>query len=193
MNLFKNNLYEIVRLYINQIGITIFSLVLYTAVGMIDGDISTKLKIAISVFGMVFYFFLLYTVMWENGAKDAIRIESGRMTLLRSKGFLMGVFANVPNFAVALICVFGQGMYMMTGNEVFNTLGAVFNLIMRLFMSMYLGVLQGIFIGFAENVNLYFLLQSVGFVLLPFLAILATDFGYRMGLKNKKLFSAAKK
>ena len=160
MNFLKNNLYEVVRLYINQIGITIFSLVLYTAVGMIEGDISMTLKICISVFAMLFYFFLLYYVMWENGAKDAIRIESGRLEPFKMKGFLMGLFANLPNFVVAGICAASQALAIGTGDEIIKSIAAVFNLIMRLFLSMSLGALQGIFSFCAENTDLYFLLGA---------------------------------
>ena len=79
---------------------------------------------------------------------------------------------------------------MLAEIEVFKTIGAVFNLIIRLFLSMYLGVIQGIFSPFAENVDLYFLLQSCGFFLLPLLAVFTTDIGYRMGMKNIKFFSS---
>jgi hypothetical protein len=193
MKLIKDNFYEIVRLYINQIGIAIFSLVLYTAVGMIDSDVKTTIKIVISVFAILFYVFLLYNVMWENGAKDIIKIEAGRMEKRAAKGFLMGLAANIPNFIVAGICTFSQAMFMANSVEAYKTVGAVFNLIMRLFMSMYIGVLQGIFAPFESNTDLFFLLQSAGFLLFPFVAILAAHFGYRMGLKNKKLFSFGKK
>ena len=193
MKLLKNNFYDIIRLYINQIGIAIFSLVLYTAVGMVDVDnLTLTLKILISVFAIIFYFVLLYTVMWEIGAKDKIRVDAGRQERSRFKGLAMGLFANVPNFICAALCVAGQGMFMLYGIEGFKTLGAIFNLIIRLFTSMYLGVLQGVFIGFADNTDLYFLLQSLGFMLLPLLAVLVTHFGYALGMKEKKIFSFKK-
>ena len=44
MKFFKENSYDIVKLFINQIGITIFSFMLYTAVAMIE-DESLFLKI----------------------------------------------------------------------------------------------------------------------------------------------------
>ena len=71
MKFLKENSYDILRLYINQIGITIFSLVLYFSVGMLDDKVlSLRLKIAISVFAMLFFFALLYTAAWDWGAKD---------------------------------------------------------------------------------------------------------------------------
>lgn len=191
MRFIKKNSYDIIKLYINQIGIAIFSLVLYTAIGMIDSEtLPMPLKIGVSVFAILFYFVLIYTVTWEIGAKDKIRVDAGKEKCVMSKGFLMGLFANLPNFIFTFICILGQGVYMLTEIEAFKTLGAVFNLIIRLFLSMYLGVIQGIFSPFAENVDLYFLLQSCGFFLLPLLAVFTTDIGYRMGMKNIKFFSS---
>ena len=67
MRFFKENSYDIVRLYINQIGISIFSMVLYTAVGTIE--LSSKLlDVGLSVFLLGFYFTLIYTASWEYGA-----------------------------------------------------------------------------------------------------------------------------
>ena len=57
MKFLKENSYDILRLYINQIGITIFSLVLYFSVSMLeDKVVSLRLKVAISVFAMLFFF-----------------------------------------------------------------------------------------------------------------------------------------
>lgn len=193
MKLLKNNLYEIVRLYINQIGIAIFSLVLYTAIGMIDGDVSMTLKICISVFAVLFYFFLLYTVMWENGAKDAVRIESGKLELIKSKGFLMGLYANIPNLIIAFVCIFTQGMHLLTDIEVYKTVGAVMNIIMRFFSSMYIGIVQGIFVPVFSDTDFSFFMQSIAFFVLPLFAITVTHLGYVMGLKNKKIFNSPAK
>ena len=111
MRFIKNNSYDIIKLYINQIGIAIFSLVLYTAIGMIDSEtLPMPLKIGVSVFAILFYFVLIYTVMWEIGAKDKIRVDSGKEACFMSKGFLMGLFANLPNFIFTFICILGQGI-----------------------------------------------------------------------------------
>ena len=54
MKFFKENSYDVVRLFINQVGITIFSMIIYTAVGMVNIDSVARLgiKVAISVFAM---------------------------------------------------------------------------------------------------------------------------------------------
>ena len=51
MKTFKENSYDIVRLYVNQLGIMIFSMLLYTAVGSFgDEKLSSALSIFVSVY-----------------------------------------------------------------------------------------------------------------------------------------------
>ena len=60
MKFFKDNSYDIIKLYINQIGIAIFSLVLYTAIGFLeDAGLNLKLRVVLSVFATLFYFALI--------------------------------------------------------------------------------------------------------------------------------------
>ena len=104
MKFLKENGYDILRLYINQIGITIFSLILYFSVSSME-DKTLGLKIAISVFAILFYFALLYTAAWDWGAKDKIRIDAGREKKRVYKGALMSFFANLINFILAGVCL----------------------------------------------------------------------------------------
>ena len=107
MRFFKNNSESIVKLFINQIGIAIFSFFMYTAVGALDEKIKDPLplRILISVFAIAFYFVLIYNVAWEIGAKDKIRIDGKRMEKDEKKGILLGVYANIPNFIIVGISI----------------------------------------------------------------------------------------
>ncbi len=192
MKFFKENSYDIIRLLINQIGITIFSLILYTSLGAVNVEEGTKrmFNVALSVFAMLFYFALLYTVAWDWGAKDKIRIDGGRMQPDKFKGAKMAFFANVPNFILTLVCVLTFTVFLLTGNQGCETVSRVFDLIIRLFMSMYLGLLQGIFSALRSNENMFYFAQAIGYFVIPVLAILATQLGYTMGTKEKKIFSS---
>lgn len=192
MRFLKENSYDILRLYINQIGITIFSLVLYTSVSSLDNGLSLKLQICISIFAMLFFFALLYTVSWDWGANDKIRIDAGRMEKKRYKGAFMALIANSINFILAGVCVLSMALYM-NGVSGAISVSQVFNLLLRLTNAMYLGVIQGIFVSIKSNTELYNLLQSVAFFIAPILAIAATHIGYMFGLKNIKIFPSTKK
>ena len=192
MKFFKENSYDILRLYINQIGITIFSLLLYFSVASIeDKTLGLRLKIAISVFAILFYFALLYTAAWDWGAKDKIRIDAGRLECKKYKGALMSLIANIPNFILAAGCVITMGIYLSSNADVSFTIYYVLNLLLRFSSSMYLGLLQSIFI-FEENLNLYNFYQSIGYLIVPIFAICATHLGYTLGLKEFKIFKSNK-
>ena len=193
MKFFKENSYDIVRLFINQIGITIFSMILYTAVGMTSIEESSMLgiNVALSVFATLFYFALLYTIAWDWGAKDKIRIDGGRMEPVRLKGARMSFWANIPNFVLTFICVLTFSIYLIAGSEAAYSVSFVFNAIVRLSMSMYLGILMGIFNALKSNTDMYYFIQAIGYFVIPFFAIAVTQIGYNLGLKEKKIFGAS--
>ncbi len=190
MRFLKEHSYDILRLYINQIGITIFSLVLYTSVGALDKSLSLKLQIAISVFAMLFFFALLYTVAWDWGANDKIRIDAGRMKKSTFKGAFMALIANAINFILAGVCVISMILYL-NGSEGALNVSQIFNLLLRVTNAMYLGVIKGIFIAF-KDAEIYNLVQSIAFLVAPILAIAATHIGYIFGLKNIRIFPTKK-
>ena len=68
MKFLKENSYDIIRLIINQVGITIFAFVIYTAVGSVKIESRLAvilLRVGISVFSALFYYALIYTVAWD--------------------------------------------------------------------------------------------------------------------------------
>ena len=193
MKFFKENSYDIVRLLINQIGITIFSMILYSAVDMANFESGTTLTLnkILSIFAILFYFSLLYTVAWDWGAKDKIRIDGGRMSPVKLKGARMALFANVPNFILTFICVATFAVYLIFDNQVCYTVSTILNAIVRLFMSMYLGILQGIFSSLKSNTDMYYFTQAIGYFIMPVFAVLATELGYSFGSKEKRIFPSS--
>ena len=190
MKFFKDNSYDIVRLLINQIGITIFSFALMAAIGAIeDPSTYSTVLISASVFATGFYLVLIYTVGWECGAKDKIRIDGGRLAPMPHKGALMALIANIPNFVFTLVAIICMAVYMTTGGEGLYSAFALFNLFFRFIEAMYLGIIQAIFSGFSYDANLQYLLESIGFFVAPLLAVLATHLGYYLGSKNLRILS----
>ncbi len=194
MKFFKDNSYDIVRLLINQIGITIFSLVLFTALAAIENtETYSAVLIAASIFATGFYLVLIYTVGWECGAKDKIRVDGGRLSPMPAKGALMALIANLPNFIFTVLGIITMLIYIMGGGEGFYSAFAVFNLIFRFIEAMYLGVIQAVFSAFSYDVNLQYLLESVGFAVAPILAVLATQLGYYCGSKDLRILFLLKR
>ncbi len=194
MKIFKENSYDIVKLYVNQLGIMIFSLLLYTAVGSFENEkLSSTLSIFVSAFSICFYLALIYYSMWEIGAKDKIRIDGGRMEPCKQKGLMMGLFANVPNFVLGLLTVIFTSLVLITGNDgIYGTFVAIFNLIMRLHASMYMGIITEIVpSGLSEGLVDYaeFLIEAILFTVLPIISVAITHLAYYLGSKEKKILS----
>ncbi len=194
MRFFKNNSYDIVKLYVNQIGIAIFAFVLYTAVGsMGEESLIRSLNTAISIFSILFYFMLIYNVSWEYGAKDKIRIDAGRLEYYKHKGAKMSLFASVPNVIISGICFSCAVIYKFTASEFCAVVAGVANFFMRITLSMYLGVVQVIFGSFETVSDASFIGSAAAFAFISVFSVAVTQIGYFLGVKNYKFFAALKK
>ena len=193
MRFFRENSDSIVKLYINQIGVAIFAMFLYTAAAAIssDGVTSLLIKVGISAFAVVFYFVLIYTVAWEIGAKDKIRIDAGRMEEKKIKGLGIGVYANMPNFVFVGLAFVLFLIYLASGADSLYTVFGVLNGIFRIFVSMYLGIIQGLTDGLSDNVD--HLVETALYLVFSAVASLVTYLSYLMGLKDKRLFPTTPK
>ncbi len=190
MRFFKDNSYDIIKLYVNQIGIAIFSTVLYTAVGsMGEAKVINAWNMAISIFSILFYFMLVYNVSWEYGAKDKIRIDAGRLQYDRAKGLKMSLFASVPNVVISGICVITAVIYKFSSAEFAAVVSGVLNFFMRITLSMYLGVVQSIFGAFDSVADASFIGAGIAFMLVSVFSLAVTHIGYLFGAKNFKIFS----
>ena len=193
MKIFKENSYDIVRLYVNQLGIMIFSMLLYTAVGSFESEyLSSSLSVFVSVFSTCFYLVLIYYAMWEHGARDKIRIDGGRMEPCKHKGLVMGLFANVPNLVLGALSVILMIAFLASGNDGVYAGFLVSNTIMRFHDSMLLGVIAEIVPGTTSAGTVdytEFLIESILFTVLPLISVGVTHLGYTLGSHEKKIFS----
>ena len=193
MKIFKENSYDIVKLYVNQLGIMIFSMLLYTAVGSFENEsLSGKLSIFVSVFSICFYLVLVYYAMWEIGAKDKIRIDGGRMEPCKNKGLVMGLFANVPNLVLGVFSVLFLSIFLVSGNDGIYAAFLVFNTIMRFHASMFLGLITALVPGATTATSVdytEFLIEAILFTVLPLVSAAVTQLAYNLGMREKKIFS----
>ena len=189
MKFIKENSYDIVKLIINQVGITIFSLVLlFTAQG---ANLPAVFKPIFSVFSTLFYFALLYTVSWEFGAKDKIRIDAGRYSASKGKGILLGLAANAFNILLGIVSIVSMVIHMMTNAQWLADLFGVANILMRFILAMYIGMIQSMTTALSGNVD--FLVESILYLVFPLVAVAVVGFGYFMGAKDLRIFSSTVK
>lgn len=121
------------KMFLDQIAMTVFGTMLSFATLKNEGLLLTS-----SIFSILFYLMLLYTVGWDIGARDKIRIDGGRMKPFPMKGFLIALGANTLNILLALLI----GIGVMIDTEWSNGMALICNAVARLAEGMYLGVIS---------------------------------------------------
>lgn len=103
---FKRYSYQSVHLFLNQVAIGLFGMVLALSAGMAE---SQALKIGSSVFAVIFFLFLQFAAAWRVGSEDRVSIELGKRkknmlvtlgmwALANSLNFLLAIFIALANF-----------------------------------------------------------------------------------------------
>ena len=99
INYVKKNLDSISKLFINHVGMVIFSLVVFIAAEMIGKGVFY----AMAVLAVLMYFSLIYTAMWEKGASDKLKIDGGREKKNIFHGLYFYLLANCIIIFLALV------------------------------------------------------------------------------------------
>lgn len=197
MKFLKENSYDIVKFYITQIGISIFSHIMYHAGGAIgaESNITATIGICISVFAIIFYFFLLYTAAWDFGAKDKIRIDGGRMSPDKTKLLKMSLVANSLNLILVVAATVGFSLASSGIGGIALPMGTITLLILQYTAGMFQGVINYSFIFLkvaGEPSYEFYLAASIAYLVFILLSILITHFAYYMGSKDRKIFGFIK-
>ena len=114
-NFFSKNGAFIWRLVLNQFGMTVFGIMTAMAASAIDvslakgdGVVRRTCMIWVSVFSILFYMFINYMAIKEEGQRDKIRIDAGRLTRDPWRGLKIALCASALNLLLAVfIVIFG--------------------------------------------------------------------------------------
>lgn len=131
----KENLESIGKLFINHIGMTIFSLVVLLTARLIN-------NVFFYVMGglaVLMYFSLLYTAMWERGAKDKVKIDGGREKCNIFNGLYFYLLANAFVIFTALISLI-LAFFITDEVSNVNNVYSVFRLITHFYNGMYMPI-----------------------------------------------------
>lgn len=151
INNIKQNKDMIMKIIINQVGMSIFGLVLFMAsstAGQTNTSTGNIMKIVTSLFAIGFYMVLLYTLSKEEGLKDQIRIESGRKKRDNFRFLKVSLIANAWNILLGVVLIVttiaqigvAEGTVTLAGN-----IGSVAIVLITFTEGMYIGVLQALF------------------------------------------------
>ncbi len=173
---FKSRSYDMVKMFLNQFATSIFGFVLFLAAEKAQ---NTVLRNVTSIFAVLFYLFLLYTMTWELGFRDKVSVESGRKKSQPLTGGLISLVANLPNFLFAgciLLAQFTEGGFL-------NKLGTVAKTAGYILEGMYTGVMANA-VGGTVLYNRWWM-----WFLIPLPAILVCTVAYLLGIRDIKFTS----
>ena len=177
----KNNASVISKLFVYQFALTVFGLLLYTVSQFSE---SNTIIAGISAFSVLFYLFIIYTNIWDVGAKDKIRIEGKRLQPRPLHGLFVGIASNIPNFILAILSTVG---YLCIDHSVKNADGKLIT--PEWAVNLY-GIthaigsyLNGTFLGITSTLKIDVLPFTLFIITIP--SIVACAIGYYFGTLEK--------
>lgn len=167
----------IVKLMLQQFGAAFFALAMILAAASANTSI---LELLASGVAIVLYLYLLYSIMWEKGGQDRIKIDGGRAPRVPLKGLYISLAANIPNIIIALLVIISNPFkytHEWAGN--LNVVGRSAGI---LWEAMY----DGLIMNFAPK-------NPIAYVLIILPALVVCEAGYLIGMNNKKILGFLRK
>lgn len=178
---FKQYSYNIIKDLLNQFAISIFGALLAMATAAAE---SNTLSIAVSIFSIVFYLFLVYTTTWEIGAKDRVSVDVGKKKYRPHNGLVISAVANIPKLIIALSFIvtafFITDTVIATNIEVFSRLAYM------LLGGMYTGLMMSVKVS-ASGVTMISTWWAYLVFIIP--ALVTSWVAYYAGFKNFRLIA----
>jgi len=178
---FRQYSYSIIKMFVNQFAISIFGIVLAMATLAANNNLLTWI---VSIFSILFYLFLIYTMTWEIGAKDRISVDVGKMAYKPFTGLWMALVANIPNLLIALFYTIASP-FLDTYRWAQN-LNAVANLLSAILEGMYRGLLSVIVLP-TDQKQLFHFWWVYFLIIIP--AVVTSLAAYIAGFKNFRMFA----
>lgn len=149
------------------------------------------LNLLTSIFATAFYCYLIYTAVWEFGAKDRIKVDGCRMVKDSCAGLKVALGANIPNLALGFIIVIFSAIAVSTQMEWAGNVVALAAPITRLWQGMYNGII--VYLLPKEMDAVTSVLSTLIYPAITLPAFAVSHFAYNMGFNNKKVFKPAQK
>lgn len=182
---FKKNASMISKLAVHQLALAMFGLVTTFAVttyGEKNGNYILYTT-AISVFSVLFYLSLLLIAANEEGTRDQVRIDAGRMERDDLLGAKWALAAGSLNLVLGVIVLITDLIITFGGDfAAVNAIYAFTRAIAMLLQSPYLGL-----------ISLYSPNNPIVFLLVPLPAVAVCWFGYYVGTRGVMIVKGTKK
>lgn len=175
INFIKENYRLALKLFINQVGMTIFGLIVLIAAKMLNNIVFH----CAGVLAILMYMYLLYTSMWERGSEDRIRIESGRIKENKLYGLYVSLVANFLNILLGIIVVITS--FFAENIAFFGDIYGAAKIIDT--------YINGMYLSLTYSVNTPFI-----YIIIVLPAVLVSTFSYISGIKGQRyIFPQPKK
>lgn len=196
LEFFKKNSYLIVRLMLNQFGMTVFGLMTSMAAAAVDnalagdGAVGRTCMIWVSVFAIIFYMYINYMAMKEEGQKDKIRLDAGRAEYTPLRGLGIGFFGSLINLVLGVLIVV-LSIVTTAAPSAIDAVGGFLGgakLLESIILAMYWGLMLGV-----SGVQTIAELPSFWFIIIPLPAMAVSAVAYYFGLSGIDIFGFVKK
>ena len=156
------------------------------------------LNVATSVLAVIFYMIIDYNAMWDIGAKNRAKAETGRFFDDRLYGIKAALIGNIPNFALAFLCTAFTAIGAFANVGFFANAAYITNTAARFWDGMYTGILVAIIPHTAEGALVELTeTQSVLYMLLYFAitipSLIICPLAYEAGYKGFRIIPDRKK
>lgn len=191
LHFFRDNARTLTKLNLNQFGAAFLGILLGLAVPMhkVAGEELPRenmtLLLITSIFSIGFFLYLNHTVLWEEGAKQRIRVDAGRAHYTPLGGLWIGLAASLLNLLLAVLAAGGyffgtpDGFF---GWDIAAKISDVAGGIAMLWQGMFLGTIR-----YIAPDNMYI------FLAVPLPMIFASTLSYWLGLRQFRLAPLFKK
>lgn len=183
MRFFKKNSYEIVRLFVIQMGMMIFSFIVSTAAVQVYDKNTKGAHLLVCVLSVLFYLFVLYTTVWNVGLARSERVQNGHEKDDKLYGAKIALYANLPNLFLCFLMIIGL-FRLVFPNSFFIGIFGVARLLDGVLNANYLGIVN--YLADSDSYLLITLLSTLS--VLP--SIIVSQVACTLGEKNIRVTKA---
>ncbi len=180
MNVIKSNAQYIIKLLINHFVSGVYSLILFVFFTIIAEG---KFQLIGSIISIAFYLYLVYSFMWEAGAKRAV--GTGSQSIYPTDGILVMIVGSLPYYITIVLCTVFSA-FATNSEFAERTIDVAYRVLfyINVFFTqcMYSGLFSSLFDGVANTPAFLYLVS-----LLPGLAV--GSLAYFFGTKSYRIRS----
>lgn len=179
-NFFKTHSYNSVKLFLNQIVMSMLGLMMLLVATKLS---SFAFRLLAGLFSIGFYLFLTYTSMWEVGNRDKLD-ENGVADGKRMfSGFFIALVSNSLNILLAVFVALGK---LFSSSEFFGSIGGVSAVIANLIEGVYAPI-TGIEVSVGKDLKAF----AVTYFIMVLPSLITATLAYIAGRKDLRITKPA--